>query len=201
MVFGLSLQSFTCADLQVLRVPDMAELLEFSPKLRTLTPATEIIRARHPQSRTREASASILDLRHLSFQSSRVAVRSRMYSQVGLVRCLPSSRVTGHSLSPLARQVSRTYSRSITSSSSIQRLSRFWIPTVGAERSRDAKDESHELLIRAGYVRQAHAGIFHMLPLGNRVQQKLEALIDKHMESIGMQIVYNTGRCRWLRHM
>jgi prolyl-tRNA synthetase len=26
-----------------------------------------------------------------------------------------------------------------------------------------------------------------MLPLGNRVQQKLEALIDKHMDSIGMQ--------------
>ncbi|KAG9681966.1 prolyl-tRNA synthetase, partial [Aureobasidium melanogenum] len=69
--------------------------------------------------------------------------------------------------------------------SNIQRLSRFWIPTVGAERSKDAKDESHELLIRAGYLRQAHAGIFHMLPLGNRVQQKLEALIDKHMESIG----------------
>lgn len=32
---------------------------------------------------------------------------------------------------------------------------------------------------------QAHSGIFHMLPLGNRVQQKLENLIDKHMASLG----------------
>lgn len=124
-----------------------------------------------------------------------------MYSQVATVRCALSSRVTGGSLYPLPRSLSRTYSRSITSSSSIQRLSRFWIPTVGAERSRDAKDESHELLIRAGYVRQAHAGIFHMLPLGNRVQQKLEALIDKHMESIGMQKVLKRGRLHWLRQM
>jgi prolyl-tRNA synthetase len=119
-----------------------------------------------------------------------------MYLKLGLVTCAPLSQGTGRSSCLLPRNVSRTYSRSITSSNSIQRLSRFWIPTVGVERSRDVKDESHELLIRAGYVRQAHAGIFHMLPLGNRVQQKLEALIDKHMDSIGTQIVLKTGRCR-----
>lgn len=124
-----------------------------------------------------------------------------MYSQLGLVTCASLSRSAGRVSNLLPRNVSRTYSRSITSSSNIQRLSRFWIPTVGAERSRDAKDESHELLIRAGYVRQAHAGIFHMLPLGNRVQQKLEALIDKHMDSIGMQIVHKRGRFHWLRYM
>jgi prolyl-tRNA synthetase len=110
-----------------------------------------------------------------------------MYSRLGLVTCAPLARAAGRVPHTLPRNMSKTYARSITTSSSIQRLSRFWIPTVGAERSRDAKDESHELLIRAGYVRQAHAGIFHMLPLGNRVQQKLEALIDKHMDSIGMQ--------------
>ncbi|KAI4722482.1 prolyl-tRNA synthetase [Aureobasidium sp. EXF-10727] len=109
-----------------------------------------------------------------------------MYSQGGLARrAAPLSRVAGQVVLQWPRNLSRTCSRSLSSSSTIQRLSRFWIPTVGAERSRDAKNESHELLIRAGYVRQAHAGIFHMLPLGNRVQQKLEALIDKHMESIG----------------
>lgn len=32
---------------------------------------------------------------------------------------------------------------------------------------------------------QAHSGVFHLLPLGLRVQTKLEALIDKHMRSIG----------------
>lgn len=37
------------------------------------------------------------------------------------------------------------------------------------------------MLVRAGFVRQAHAGIFQLLPLGLRVQEKLEQLIDKHM--------------------
>ncbi|KAG9245632.1 prolyl-tRNA synthetase-like protein [Calycina marina] len=63
------------------------------------------------------------------------------------------------------------------------RLSRLWIPSndVG-----DTKDQSsHSKLLRAGYLRQAHSGIFHMLPLGLRVQNKLEALIDKHMSNLG----------------
>ena len=32
---------------------------------------------------------------------------------------------------------------------------------------------------------QAYSGVFHLLPLGLRVQNKLEALVDKHMSSIG----------------
>lgn len=32
---------------------------------------------------------------------------------------------------------------------------------------------------------KAQPGIFHLLPLGLRVQQKIEALLDKHMQSIG----------------
>ncbi|KAG6006286.1 hypothetical protein E4U21_007168 [Claviceps maximensis] len=40
-------------------------------------------------------------------------------------------------------------------------------------------------LIRAGYIRQSQSGIFHLLPLGLRVQNKIEALLDKHMTSIG----------------
>jgi prolyl-tRNA synthetase len=76
-----------------------------------------------------------------------------------------------------------------SSTRAIQRLSRFWVPTVGTERSKGTQEEAHDLLVRAGYVRQAHAGIFHMLPLGNRLQQKLEALIDKHMETLGMHLI------------
>ncbi|KAL8693397.1 MAG: hypothetical protein Q9218_001789 [Villophora microphyllina] len=37
----------------------------------------------------------------------------------------------------------------------------------------------------AGFVRQAHSGFFHLLPLGLRVQEKLERLIDKHMTKLG----------------
>jgi prolyl-tRNA synthetase len=33
--------------------------------------------------------------------------------------------------------------------------------------------------------RQAHSGIFQLLPLGLRVQDKIEKLIDKHMRSVG----------------
>ncbi|KAJ9647864.1 hypothetical protein H2199_001640 [Coniosporium tulheliwenetii] len=47
------------------------------------------------------------------------------------------------------------------------------------------EDDSHSLLIRAGFLRQAYSGIFHLLPLGLRVQDKLERLIDKHMRRIG----------------
>ena len=32
---------------------------------------------------------------------------------------------------------------------------------------------------------QAYSGIFHLLPLGLRVQEKLERLVDKHMRSVG----------------
>ncbi|KAL2067083.1 hypothetical protein VTL71DRAFT_1507 [Oculimacula yallundae] len=63
------------------------------------------------------------------------------------------------------------------------RLSRMWVPTGGIAAS--ATEDSHAKLVRAGFLRQAHSGIFHMLPLGRRVQDKLEALIDKHMFRLG----------------
>lgn len=33
--------------------------------------------------------------------------------------------------------------------------------------------------------RKSHSGIFHMLPLGRRVEDKIQHLIDQHMESLG----------------
>ncbi|KAL6168750.1 hypothetical protein ACJQWK_05124 [Exserohilum turcicum] len=71
------------------------------------------------------------------------------------------------------------------STDSRNRLSRFWAPTGGISPLDGEQDESHSLLIRSGFLRQAHSGVFHLLPLGLRVQNKLEALIDKHMGSIG----------------
>ena len=32
---------------------------------------------------------------------------------------------------------------------------------------------------------KAHSGLFHLLPLGLRVQEKLERLVDKHMLRLG----------------
>lgn len=73
---------------------------------------------------------------------------------------------------------------SIPSPPNRQLRSDFWIPQ--AELPQNAGDEvdAGQLLVRAGYLRQAYSGIFHMLPLGLRVQAKLEALIDKHMQSL-----------------
>ncbi|WPG99132.1 proline--trna ligase [Acrodontium crateriforme] len=72
------------------------------------------------------------------------------------------------------------------------RLSNFWTPTqapnkgsTSSKSNSSALEDGHDLLLRAGYLRQAHSGIFHLLPLGLRIQNKLEALIDKHMQSLG----------------
>ena len=46
-------------------------------------------------------------------------------------------------------------------------------------------EDANTLLVKAGLLRQAYSGIFHLLPLGLRVQEKLERLIDKHMSTLG----------------
>ncbi|KAG5980028.1 hypothetical protein E4U55_004461 [Claviceps digitariae] len=62
-------------------------------------------------------------------------------------------------------------------------LSKLWIPTGGVAASEG--ETGYGKLIRAGFLRQAQSGIFQLLPLGLRVQNKVEALLDKHMASIG----------------
>ncbi|KAJ5713963.1 uncharacterized protein N7483_011144 [Penicillium malachiteum] len=67
------------------------------------------------------------------------------------------------------------------------RVSNFWIPTGGISKKPvdGQKEDANDLLIRGGFLRQAYSGVFHLLPLGLRVQDKLERLIDKHMRSLG----------------
>ncbi|KAJ9324580.1 hypothetical protein DTO027B5_11 [Paecilomyces variotii] len=67
------------------------------------------------------------------------------------------------------------------------RTSSFWIPTGGISKkaAEGEREDANDLLIRGGFLRQAYSGVFHMLPLGLRVQEKLERLIDKHMRSVG----------------
>ncbi|KAG5299403.1 prolyl-tRNA synthetase [Histoplasma capsulatum G186AR] len=64
------------------------------------------------------------------------------------------------------------------------RLSRFWTPTGGITKKSGSPDTS-DLLVQGGFLRQAYSGVFHMLPLGLRVQEKLERLVDKHMRTLG----------------
>ncbi|OJD38647.1 prolyl-trna synthetase [Diplodia corticola] len=91
-------------------------------------------------------------------------------------------------LSPRRLLVSSTSSLSFVrcfSNDERSRLSSFWVPTGGITPKDAEGEDTHALLVRAGFLRQAHSGLFHMLPLGLRVQEKFERLIDKHMRSLG----------------
>ena len=46
---------------------------------------------------------------------------------------------------------------------------------------------SHQLLLRAGYIRQLGAGIFSYLPLAQRSITKIENIIREEMDKIGGQ--------------
>jgi prolyl-tRNA synthetase len=51
----------------------------------------------------------------------------------------------------------------------------------------EAEMVSHKLLVRAGYVRQLGSGIYTVLPLGFRVQKKIEQVIREEIDAIGGQ--------------
>ncbi len=51
----------------------------------------------------------------------------------------------------------------------------------------EAEMASHRLLVRAGYVRQLGAGIYSLLPLGFRVNRKIEQVIREEIDAIGGQ--------------
>lgn len=51
----------------------------------------------------------------------------------------------------------------------------------------DVEVVSHQLLLRAGYIRQLAAGIFSYLPLGQRSMRKIEQVIREEMDAIGGQ--------------
>ncbi|MCR4634088.1 MAG: proline--tRNA ligase [Erysipelotrichaceae bacterium] len=56
----------------------------------------------------------------------------------------------------------------------------------------DARDEdsvSGNLLVKAGFIKKTSAGVYIMLPLGLRVQNKIENIIRRHMNEAGAQEV------------
>src|SRR6266540_3708484 len=66
------------------------------------------------------------------------------------------------------------------------RWSRSLIPTL-RDNPADAPAISHKLMLRAGLVRQLAAGIYVYLPLGQRVLEKVNAIIREEMNRIGGQ--------------
>lgn len=55
------------------------------------------------------------------------------------------------------------------------------------ETPKDAVLSSHKLLYRAGFIRESTAGRYYLLPLGLRVQQKIQAIIKEEMDKTGAQ--------------
>ena len=51
----------------------------------------------------------------------------------------------------------------------------------------EAEMVSHQLLLRAGMIRQLAAGIYSYLPLGWRVLRKIEQIMRQEMDAIGGQ--------------
>ena len=69
------------------------------------------------------------------------------------------------------------------------RWSRFFIPTL-REDPADAEVVSHKLLLRAGLIRQLSAGIYSLLPLGQRIALKVMQILREEMNAIGGQEFY-----------
>lgn len=61
--------------------------------------------------------------------------------------------------------------------------SKVFIPTL-RETPADAEVISHQMMLRAGYVRQVTAGVYAYFPLAQRVLNKINAIIREEMEKI-----------------
>ncbi len=64
------------------------------------------------------------------------------------------------------------------------RLSRYFMPTL-REAPSDAQVVSHQLMLRAGMIRQEAAGIYAWLPLGLKVLKKIEQVVREEMDRAG----------------
>ncbi len=68
------------------------------------------------------------------------------------------------------------------------RLSRYFLPTL-KETPAEAQIVSHRLMLRAGMIRQASAGIYSWLPLGFSVLKKIEQIVREEQNRAGAQEV------------
>jgi prolyl-tRNA synthetase len=64
------------------------------------------------------------------------------------------------------------------------RLSRYFLPVM-KETPSDAQIVSHQLMLRAGLVRQTAAGIYAWLPLGLRVLKRIERIVREEQDRAG----------------
>jgi prolyl-tRNA synthetase len=68
------------------------------------------------------------------------------------------------------------------------------IPTL-KEDPTDAEVVSHQLMVRAGMIRQVARGIYDFLPLGLRVVRKIEQIVREEMDRAGAQEILMPAIC------
>ncbi|MDQ0350659.1 prolyl-tRNA synthetase [Alkalibacillus filiformis] len=66
------------------------------------------------------------------------------------------------------------------------RQSNMLIPTL-REVPKEAEIASHQLLLKAGYIRKLASGVYNFLPLGKRVLRNLEKIVREEMDRAGAQ--------------
>ncbi|KAE8230154.1 hypothetical protein CF326_g4852 [Tilletia indica] len=106
--------------------------------------------------------------------------------------------VTARSYAALSRSDARTLSTTAAATQrAAVRLSTLFMPTLKAAQqaglskgtldspSHEPAEQSLNLLLRGGYIRQSSSGVFTLLPLGLRMVQKIQRIIEEEMEGIG----------------
>ncbi len=66
------------------------------------------------------------------------------------------------------------------------RVSKMFAPTL-REVPAEAEIISHQLMLRAGFIRKSAAGMYNYLPLAWRVLKKIEKIVREEMDAIGSQ--------------
>lgn len=66
------------------------------------------------------------------------------------------------------------------------KISTFLAPTL-RETPVEAEAKSHQLMLRAGYIRKLAAGIYTFLPLGLKVLENIKTIVREEMDNIGCQ--------------
>ena len=66
------------------------------------------------------------------------------------------------------------------------KLSKAFVPTL-KEIPADATIASHQLMLRAGFMRQLTAGVYSYLPMGYRAMMKAMNIVRQEMNAIGGQ--------------
>src|SRR5690606_4506226 len=64
------------------------------------------------------------------------------------------------------------------------RLTRYFLPVL-KETPAEAQIASHRLMLRAGMIKQASAGIYSWLPLGFKVLKNIERIVDEEQQRAG----------------